>query len=1004
MADSVEQLYKAQDLQEKLYPITKENAVKDNSNVSLDTKLTSINTSISNKVDKVTGKGLSTNDYTSAEKTKLAGIEAGAQVNVLEAVKINNTALPITNKAVNITIDSAVSETSTNAVQNKTIKSYVDTAKEEVKEDISNSVLENLTSGSSLKLYAQETLADQEFLYRQSPTEEDGNAKITDIKGNTLVWNQIAQLNQGVVNTCTKSYDDTTAITTITPTSYESNNVGLWNLVTTSNLKNGHKYYVSIEVKPDHDVSVTFGFGQNIITSSLTSGKFQTVRAILTWTASSLTIYARLLASGWTSGTFQIKNVQCIDLTQMGLDSITADEFIPLFSKPYYDYCQGAMLSFGGRNVKFNQLVRNGNFESISGWEVVRGTPTASNNVLSYRVDALGGGGLQNRIVQNISIPANHKVFYNLNINPPKAFSVIMNIGIEFVDKATTVPNTWNLCRGIRTLSSAMTYFRFGCPSTVGNMAVGDVIQFKNVMLVDLTEMFGAGNEPSVEGFRELFPNDYYEYTTGKYMNIGQPVSLKTVGFNQWDEEWEHGSLGNNGENTGSSASPEIRSTNYIPIVQNASYYLNVPAVAVVHYYGSADLSDYKGNQYIASAQLLNIPNGTKYIRFRTIGSYGDYKNDICLNINDPSRNGEYEPYTESTLSIPLDEFPNGMDGIGDAKDEKNETGYVKRIGELNIGSSMTIATWESNDGWTANIILNTYKPNGAIKSDKFEYIGSFVGASAFATSAKAKGGYCLGSLRDANRLYFYSSSATTSNELINVIRGTNLYYELATPLENYGVVDLGTLDWIYNDSFKRFHSTGLSSLAKFPSSDTTVANILSNEFATVSAVYFNNNKTVDKLVALSMYGSIYARNLSMTDVNEFKSSLSGVYLLYEKVNPQGSVYPPQSKDEYPFFKSYKGGTEQILPENSSIPTTAPIIADIEYSYDFKAVDRIIGMLNSVAQNETSPSTHNYSVGDYLVYKYQLYKVIASISTGASLTVGTNIQATTIMNELASLS
>lgn len=34
------------------------------------------------KVDKVSGKGLSTNDYTTAEKTKLAGIAAGAEVNV----------------------------------------------------------------------------------------------------------------------------------------------------------------------------------------------------------------------------------------------------------------------------------------------------------------------------------------------------------------------------------------------------------------------------------------------------------------------------------------------------------------------------------------------------------------------------------------------------------------------------------------------------------------------------------------------------------------------------------------------------------------------------------------------------------------------------------------------------------------------------------------------------------------------------------------------------------
>lgn len=39
-----------------------------------------------NKVDKVTGKGLSTEDYTTAEKTKLAGIAAGAQVNTVTSV------------------------------------------------------------------------------------------------------------------------------------------------------------------------------------------------------------------------------------------------------------------------------------------------------------------------------------------------------------------------------------------------------------------------------------------------------------------------------------------------------------------------------------------------------------------------------------------------------------------------------------------------------------------------------------------------------------------------------------------------------------------------------------------------------------------------------------------------------------------------------------------------------------------------------------------------------
>lgn len=55
---------------------------------------------LSKKVDKVSGKGLSTNDYTTAEKNKLVGIATGA------------------NKT---TVDSALSSTSTNPVQNKVV-------------------------------------------------------------------------------------------------------------------------------------------------------------------------------------------------------------------------------------------------------------------------------------------------------------------------------------------------------------------------------------------------------------------------------------------------------------------------------------------------------------------------------------------------------------------------------------------------------------------------------------------------------------------------------------------------------------------------------------------------------------------------------------------------------------------------------------------------------------------------------------------------------------------
>lgn len=84
-------------------------------------------------------KVLSTNDYTNEEKSKLEGITEGAQVNVIEVVKVNGTALEVTDKAVDITIetptyDTTIDENSTDntAPSSKAVKTYVDAVKSNI--------------------------------------------------------------------------------------------------------------------------------------------------------------------------------------------------------------------------------------------------------------------------------------------------------------------------------------------------------------------------------------------------------------------------------------------------------------------------------------------------------------------------------------------------------------------------------------------------------------------------------------------------------------------------------------------------------------------------------------------------------------------------------------------------------------------------------------------------------------------------------------------------------
>lgn len=56
---------------------------------------------------------------------------------------------------------------------------------------------------------------------------------------------------------------------------------------------------------------------------------------------------------------------------------------------------------------------------------------------------------------------------------------------------------------------------------------------------------------------------------------------------------------------------------------------------------------------------------------------------------------------------------------------------------------------------------------------------------------------------------------------------------------------------------------------------------------------------------------------------------------------------------------------------------------------------------NIVAPLEnTSKASKNYNIGQYLIYNGYLYKVINTIASGTTLTVGTNIEATTIMDEI----
>ena len=99
----------------------------------IDSKMKEIN---EGKVDKVSGKGLSTKDFTTAYENKLKGIETGAQLNVLEGLTLGGKTLNISGKKIEIK-DTEVTNARESKTKGKTFND-VDARLEEIEDDINN--------------------------------------------------------------------------------------------------------------------------------------------------------------------------------------------------------------------------------------------------------------------------------------------------------------------------------------------------------------------------------------------------------------------------------------------------------------------------------------------------------------------------------------------------------------------------------------------------------------------------------------------------------------------------------------------------------------------------------------------------------------------------------------------------------------------------------------------------------------------------------------------------
>ena len=180
-------------------------------------------------------------------------------------------------------------------------------------------------------------------------------------------------------------------------------------------------------------------------------------------------------------------------------------------------------------------------------------------------------------------------------------------------------------------------------------------------IICNLTAFFGNATiadaiyamEQATAGSGVAFMRKYFsklftaEYDTGTLKSVN-PTAHKMVGVNAWDEEWEVGRYINGVKDT---VNNQIRCKNRIRVTPNTKYYF---------YNGSGESTinflDADGN-FISTAYRNNAefttPTNCCYLVFAMNSTYGTtYKNDICINISDPTINGKYFPYEEHTYPL----------------------------------------------------------------------------------------------------------------------------------------------------------------------------------------------------------------------------------------------------------------------------------------------------------------------------------------------------------------
>jgi lysophospholipase L1-like esterase len=331
----------------------------------------------------------------------------------------------------------------------------------------------------------------------------------------------------------------------------------------------GHKYYVRGDIYPKYATATSITIGGTAVTKTVTVNQWNTVAGITTPTASSDFQFIHSNVGYATGDTFKFRRILMLDLTVMfgagnEPSQTEIETFLANFTNSWFDgnvqfanptvivkrlsqkqdassavtsasnlpitdsgnYFSGANAESALQEVGANtyllatNVIQNGDFSNGgTNWFIGSGTDIESNNILTFTPTSSSTAA---RIEQVNTKPiAGHKYYVRGDIYPlhPNPTSIVFgNATLSY----SVITNQWNKVSGIITPVDT-TDFQF-IHSSVGYVT-GETIQYRSVMAVDLTTLFGAGNEPSLSQFESMlskFGNSWFNGT----INIVTPLQM----------------------------------------------------------------------------------------------------------------------------------------------------------------------------------------------------------------------------------------------------------------------------------------------------------------------------------------------------------------------------------------------------------------------------------------------------------------------------------------------